>query len=149
MARRPRVIAVMMWAAVLAMAGRAEADDPLRLDPVTAQFDRRLPSSQPFTLDVPVPGTEAVYGALEVWPAIAGACKVPGQRQHYRQAMIATGSGADRVLRTQVPALQVNTSFCFQVRIVRGLDEAAGIGFAARVVAEASSSTVLDALCRD
>ena len=128
------------------------AADTVRLDPSSRRFDRRIPSSADFTLDIPVPGKELIRGELEVWPVSAsGECNLPdGERQHYKLAMVANGTEGERVLRATVPALQVNTPFCFGVKITRGLDDVAAVGFASSVVAEVMKKKVaFDAGCSD
>lgn len=142
--RRLTAVAIAGLAAAV-IPGDAHADDPVvHLDTELQQFDRRLPSSQQFVLEVKVPGKEVVRGQLELWPVPAGGgCKMSptSEKQHHVLAMVAAGADADRALRATVPPLQVDTSFCFAVRIFRGLDDVQAVGFAAQVTGRLFSSS--------
>lgn len=139
-----------LLAVAMLVTSTAAADTTVRLDPVSSRFDQRIPSSSAFTLDVPVPGKDLIRGELEVWPARAGECKpTSDRRQHYELAMVASGTDADRVLRATVPALQVDTRFCFGVRIARGLDDVAAVGISSSAVADVLQRIPLEVACRD
>ena len=134
--------------AVVAVSGAAihpaRADDPVvRLDLDVRRFDRRIPSSTPFVLELRAPGKEALRGQLEVWPAVDATCTTlpTSGRQHHTLALLPSGDDAARVLRATVPPLQVDTHFCFAVRVIRGLDDLRAIGFAADVTARLFSSS--------
>jgi hypothetical protein len=120
----------------------ARADDPVvHLDAELQRFDQRIPSSTPFVLEIKSAGSEVLRGEVEIWPTGDECTGAPtSERQHYTLAMTPSGSSPDRVLRATVPALQVDTHFCFRVRITHGLDEVRAIGFAARVTERVFSS---------
>jgi hypothetical protein len=129
-----RILAALgIFAAGLGLPARALATDTVRLD-IDLQaanggdlplFDRQLPSSTEFILEIALPGKDAARATLDVWPDGRGECGPPtSDKQHYTLAMALAGSDADRVLRATVPPLQVQTKFCFKVQIKRGLDEA-------------------------
>src|SRR5688572_33131611 len=128
------------------------AEDPpkVRIVPDAREAEKRevlldgpLPAGTAFDIEVPAADLKFTGARIEVWPSRDQACTNAdkGDRQHYRYAMTAYGTGADRVLRARIPPLQIGQGFCVEVFWIAKLDandlpafknEVAG-GFVARL----------------
>jgi hypothetical protein len=86
-------------------------------------LDAPLPSSETFTVELPVPGVSQPAASLAIWPQTGKVCAGPpdGGDQVHRIAMVVHGKDAEQVLRATVPPLQVDASYCFQIRYRRGV----------------------------
>jgi hypothetical protein len=91
----------------------------------TVLFNRLLPAGEAFDLRVLAPSTGAVAGTVEVWPDENHSCKAPNtqSRQFYRLRLTADGKDDDRVLRSQIPPLQVDQPYCFKLSLRRSATE--------------------------
>lgn len=151
-----RVLGLSLCALTLTPNRAWAAPETVRLDMAGPAFDRQLPSSSDFVLEVAAPGKEAARGRLEIWPMAEehdndGNCNAtaPGDaKQHYQLAMLPTGSDEDRVLRATVPAFQVRTRYCFNVSVRRGLDAANAALVADAVAIDLALTSDLAILCQ-
>jgi hypothetical protein len=161
-----RSVATTLALVFLLVNGHAFADDTTPLVRATIDekgvlaFDRPVPASQTFDLELISERPKFNAGRVDVWPERLGACaSVPkgaeprkriaalliapsDQRQHHSVALVpvsdsglATNMAA---IRGRVPALQLNETFCFVVKRSAELDDTG-----AQAVADDLGSTVI------
>jgi hypothetical protein len=90
-----------------------------------AVFNRLLPSGSVFDLRVLAPSTGGIAGTVEIWPDEDDTCDKPNvaSQQHYRLRLTPDGKDEERVLRAEVPALQVDQPYCFKFSLRRSATE--------------------------
>jgi hypothetical protein len=138
---------------VLPAMSLAPAADPA---PREVFLDRGIPASTDFTMelrlgDLHISPTSEASGVVYVWPSNEQPCKdgfpYSGKKQSYARAMILLGTGADRSLVANLPALQIGQNFCIHIDVHAAISEPE-LGFVARSAAKSLVSLALKESCQ-